>query len=133
MNKDALLRVAEAIDRGAVQSLRFDMTTLGRQEPSCGTATCIAGWQIALTKGIDGLLRLMRTHDDGTKIEKLAADGLGLNGIEADALFYTFCQDGAFRDKSLDQITPAQAVRTLRYAAEHGVIDWDKANEGYES
>src|SRR5882724_1413925 len=125
MNKDALLRVADAIEKHEIEDLGFNMNrfvTSSAHDQSghyCGTTACIGGWAIAVQENITGtelLEQQMSSEDRAQKYLELSDD-------EARTLFLGRPPGTFFCD-----VTPAQAVATLRYAAKHGVIDWDAAN-----
>ena len=122
MNCENLLRVADAIEKHEIEGLGFNMAewlTIPGDTPApdrlglnCGTTACIAGWAAHLEAG------LTRVDFDQKDIIVRAAAYLGYPA----GLFF-----GSPSRTRLEDITPAQAVNTLRYAAATGTIDWDAA------
>lgn len=131
MNRENLLRVADAIEKHEIADLGFNMCDfigdgyIDRSGHECGTTACIGGFAAALLRNHKDASDLQMYWDD-PETRSLRDDGaafLGLNGFEASDLF-----GGTPRALNFDDVTPAMAVATLRYAEEHDVIDWDAAN-----
>ncbi len=127
MNTENLLRVADAIEKHEIDWLGFNMCAyaaddlvLDRSGHKCGTTACVAGWAFAVQHpGIDSRALCC----GGLRIETEATSFLGLKDEERDELF-----GNTPKGISFGSATTEHAVRTLRYAAEHGRIDWDAAN-----
>ncbi len=147
MNKERILRVADAIEKHELAWLGFNMEqffgdvvdefpeSVDRSGYECGTVACIAGWSeaVRLTDlGLsDDVLPIYLFGRNGNvysglsidqwpenSIPSQAAKWLGLTGAQASALF--FVGGGAI----WSQVDAAQAVRTLRHFAETGAVDW---------
>ena len=124
MNSENLLRVADAIEKHEIAWLGFNMVEYADDEGhfdrsghNCGTTACIAGWSVAVQNNISTAAELLSYKD----ILSAAQHFLGLSRVESNTLFMGYY---APRD-----VTPPQdAVRTLRYAAKHHVINWYAAN-----
>ena len=116
MNKERILKVADAIENHHFKTLGFNMESFiaehssDRSEHDCGTTACIAGWVHALQKGIKKTLMCKLADDIGEYAQKY----LGLNDHQADRLFYEVNSN----------ITDKEAVKVLRHLAETGVVDW---------
>lgn len=117
MNADALRKVADAIEGEVIQGFKYNQATYGSKDSlNCGTAACIAGWAVALTDGLVALCKM-----DADVVPRRGVEILDLSRAERASLFDPW---------PLSRLPAAnEAVRTLRYAAEHGVIDWQAANE----
>lgn len=114
MNADALRKVADAIEEGR-KDFGYNQYCYGcRDSSTCGTAGCIAGWTVLVTDGKRKLEAI-----DFSELGSRASEILGLSENEHACLFTGDTPVVA---------TEKSAVRTLRYAAEHGVIDWQAAN-----
>jgi hypothetical protein len=128
VNRENVLKVAEAIENHSIKWLGFNMsfigTTADEDHPdrlnSCQTIACIAGWTKAVLEPVGSSAEFLHwterhfTHD--------VADLLGLDGYESAELFLP--------DRvEWDTITPAQAVRVLRHLAETGEVDWSVADK----
>lgn len=109
MNVENILKVADAIEQHTIADLGFNMGLWAarssrsfpdRSGHNCGTVACIGGW----TDRVIGT-------------EGSAADRLGLDYEEADALF---CPPGW----SGGEISQLQAVAVLRHLAATGKVDW---------
>ena len=136
MNTENLLRVADAIEKHEIDWLGFNMVDYIDESPEsngdlsghdCGTTACIAGWAAAIS-GVN-IKRAERFA-----IIEAAQDYLGLAGDVPKHVSLPLTEDGVrlfigrpSGVECLDAVTPDQAVRTLRYAAKHGKIDWDAA------
>lgn len=125
MNKERLLLVAEAIEKGSVRGLGFNMKVYfsngslyaDLSDRDCGTTACVAGWALAVKDGRrrvtdTGIIALHAKHVDPMGE---AEEFLELTRSEARRLFTE--STGAW-------ITPAVAARCLRVAAETGEIDY---------
>lgn len=109
MNKEAILRVAKAIEDHADQ---FDMnfwTTQGDPLHNCKSAACVGGW----TDAVFGVGRNPNEYE--------AAVQLGLTEAEADELFYPNEEDSkhnvwdfVMKGDSPYKATAKQAVKLLR-------------------
>jgi hypothetical protein len=126
VNAENALKVADAIEKRAVPHLGFNMNYLlkeadghfakdGLNVGDCKTVACIAGWANVL----------------GGKRERatftFAENYLGLRPEQHDQLFYASNHPDADEGDEygpLTEITPEQAVRTLRHLAETGEVDW---------
>lgn len=140
MNKENILRVADAIERGELvkRGIGFNMAQFAqpanpdRMEArdlidGCGTVACIAGWAYAIRFPSAKPYRLIeimereRKGGDGFhhRIPDVAAEFLGLSERDGRELF---------RSRgdlwTLSNITPAHAVAVLRHLAETGKVDW---------
>lgn len=84
----------------------------------CGTACCIAGAAVAMTKGLD----YMRAADVSMKldVEVEAQQILGLSGDVANALFIPQHTDRIW------EISPYDAAKTIRHLIKYGVVDWSE-------
>lgn len=125
MNAEAILRVADAIEKGSVPDLGFNMNTFRSrafpldEDPvydksgrGCGTVACIGGWTCEVLLGERGSM-------------KRAANLLGIRYDQEDELFYaTNYPGGDGIVGPLRQITQAQAVAVLRRLAATGEVDW---------
>jgi hypothetical protein len=119
MNRKHLLHLANAIEADNTtingEPLAFNMSVYFNSHSfECGTAACIAGW----ARAIWGIRAAGTTF-------RAAADVLKLTDEEADNLFL------AYGMPHLSEITAEHAVRTLRHAAETGVIDWIATKEDF--
>lgn len=130
MNKENILKVADAIEKDHIKGLIFDMSDYFecREDGSghCGTAACIAGWAYIIDK-FDGEVP---HRDDPPYLHYVSRDAalyLGLARIDADNLFLGFAPTG-----EIMEVTAGQAVAVLRKLAEEGVIDWTLSGEKYE-
>lgn len=120
MNRERLLKVADAIERGAIHEdkLGFNMASFKnlKAKPeedmtgkSCGTTMCICGWVNALFAP--------ETYAGDTS---RGAELLDLEGEQEWDLFFN-------REAvNTHQITAGHAVAVLRHAADTGEIDWGK-------
>lgn len=107
MNKDNILKVADAIEQHSIPDLGFNMgwwnEHVGGQNDmsghDCDTCACIGGWTEAV----------LRSHD--------ATESLGITPGDARSLFYPQVTHAWVA-------TPAVAVAVLRHLAETGEVDW---------
>lgn len=119
MNKDNILKVADAIEQHSIPGLGFNMrkyfcpTDVDHNPDlsghTCGTTACIAGWAIAVRDGGNP------TDFNGPWLYD-AAEFMGL-----------WKDEQATKDLMLETnntITPAHAVAVLRHLAETGEVDW---------
>lgn len=120
MNRENILKVADAIEQHSIPDLGFNMSDVvftyshGHFDKSghdCNTVACIAGWAKAASLG----------HKPGndTRIDDVEI-WLGIDDVQAAELFMP-------DDWEYGGYTPAQAVRTLRHLAETGEVRWDLA------
>lgn len=119
MNKENILKVADAIEQHSIPTLGFNMNWWGytfdptkpenqkhdKSGHNCGTVACIGGWTETLFKTTD------------------ARSALELPTSVATQLFYPD-QNGA---PQAYEATPVHAVRVLRHLAETGKVDWARA------
>jgi hypothetical protein len=123
MNKENILKVANAIENRAIPELGFNMGTFrddintrndlhDASGSHCGTVACIAGWAEAVRLNTS-------TFDNDGGVPDRSQEYLGLDQDQADVLFYGF---GGWND--LTQISPDEAVAVLRHLAETGKVDW---------
>lgn len=117
MNKDNILKVADAIEQHSIPDLGFNMDFFSSPRShgsaikadhsghDCGTVACIAGWAVQVGD-------LPRTF-------AAARQYLGIDDDLGDDLFY-----GDSDDLVLADIAVPQAVAVLRYLAETGEVDW---------
>lgn len=129
MNRENILKVADAIEQHSIPDLGFNMADfLGTYEDrtghGCGTTACIAGWGHAI---IHGTYDAEFTYVDPDEI----AGWLGISHVPACNLFYADNHPLNARDSSgrswFDEITPKTAVSVLRHLAETGEVDWGRA------
>jgi hypothetical protein len=117
MNKERILAVADAIEKGSVQGLSFDMTTYRNE---CGTAGCIAGWVFVMFAEHGS-----KTFRCDPRVEEYiveqAAEILGIDEGSAEALFHA---EGGTHRPEWGTITPQFAATVLRRLAETGEVDW---------
>ena len=126
MNKTNLLRVADAIEKHEIEGLGFNMSfwvenasrDLDLSGHGCGTVACIGGTAEVLRLGD------VKAASASWQGEENAAEWLGLSPSQANILFFSMPSGIWFQ-----HVQPAQAVATLRYAAEFDDIDWDAAQE----
>ncbi|PCJ68235.1 MAG: hypothetical protein COA62_15845 [Rhodobiaceae bacterium] len=95
-----------------------------RSGHNCGTVACIAGHAVIAFR-----LELNPIELRGGLISAIAREKLELTSDEAFNLFHACGGPCSKSYLSLNQVTQAEAVNTLRYAAVNGVIDWWAANE----
>jgi hypothetical protein len=126
VNAENALKVADAIEKRTVPHLGFNMNYMiaaanndfakdGLNVDNCDTVACIAGWTNVL-----GGKRWSATYS-------FAGDYLGLRPEQHDQLFYASNHPDADEGDEygpLTEISPEQAVRTLRHLAETGEVDW---------
>lgn len=127
MNRENILKVADAIAQHSIPNLGFNMAWIyaeanlynpDQSGTNCGTTACIAGWAYAVEHG-------GRIPDLPEEVEIKAADAaskfMGLPPRKSDDLFYPFGH------KERLAIEPSQAVAVLRHLAETGEVDWSIA------
>ena len=90
---------------------------------SCETTACIAGWAHWISLGMDPnkLARL------GLNSHVVAQDWLGLTDKQAGELFLPDGEELAPYGLSYNSITPWDAAKVVRRAADTGTIDWSAA------
>ena len=127
MNRENILKVADAIEQHSIPDLGFNMDWLeteriyrlsGHREivrkdntgRDCGTIACIAGWACRLA-GVPANFGSARKF-------------LGIPENLRDPLFYA--HGSAVQDR-LEDIQPQTAVAVLRHLAETGEVDWNRA------
>ena len=128
MNRENVLKVADAIENHTIEGLGFNMLTYGsehyrdRSGHNCGTVACIAGYAQALSGDIaeyiptQAKLFLDLTDDE--------ANELFLRTKERHEIEYNVEEDLCKADELLDNTTPQEAVDVLRYLAATGKVDW---------
>lgn len=119
MNKELILKVADAIENDSIKGLKFNMNYFGIKM-ECGTVACIAGYTYALH---NNTLPGDAYYDD---IRFGAQEALGLTRIEANKLFYA---EGSRYEDALDELPAHVAVATLRRLAESGEVVWLEEEE----
>ena len=114
MDKENILKVADAIEQHSIPGLGFNMNVLHFQYHEdksgygCGTCACIAGWACAIGNITPPSF-------------EAAANFLGLDiNNEGDELFWA-------GDFNLGRIELPQAVAALRHLAATGEVDWERA------
>ena len=124
MNRENILKVADAIEKHSIPDLGFNMTMWIDRHPfpgqdisghNCGTTACIAGWAAAVSIGASEAENL---NTVSVSVRRVARDYLGLSDDEALWLFEGF---------STGEEKPSQAVSVLRHLAETGKVDWERA------
>lgn len=130
MNRERLLRVADAIEKHEIEWLGFNMQTFGgaddldRSEHNCETVACIGGWAEALRRREAGEPLTARTFASRDwSVRDKAQDWLELTDGDAKKLFAL----GSHDFDLVEHVTPVQAVTVLRHAAKTGEIDWSVA------
>lgn len=129
MNTENILAVADAIEQHTISWLGFNMNTFmydalffeDKSGYGCGTCACVAGWTAAVATSATE----PKEAYDWSFIR--AADWLGLNDDEQIAqLFYASNHPKAEHGVGpLNDLSPRQAVRTLRHLAATGEVDWE--------
>lgn len=134
MNIERINLLADTIEQHRIPDLGFNMSSFAnwaqsanddRSGHSCGTTACIGGHAVALATreslesliAADGITKGRHLHDE-------ARDWLEISDDQAHQLFYSSPCGVSFSD-----VTPQQAVNTLRHLALTGYVDWEKANE----
>lgn len=132
MNRERLLRVADAIQKHEIEWLGFNMQTFrgvgdpDRSEHNCETVACIGGWAEVLRRREAGEPLTAETFTSRDwSIRDKAQDWLELTDGEAEELFALGSSDFDY----VEYMTPEQAVTVLRHAAKTGEIDWSVALE----
>jgi len=87
---------------------------------SCGTASCIGGYAVALAKDMD--VRSGNLTGIAEDFEAVARDYLGLSYSEGVDLFYPEHDNWAEIDKNA-------AIKVLENLIETGVVDWSIVND----
>ncbi len=123
MNVENILRVADAIEQHSIPDLGFNMELYGksaaiqhedRSGHAYGTTACIAGW----TAVVGGFRKAGQLSDrEGEEIKEFSESYFGINEGDGDELFAPSI--------NRDDVTPAQAVRTLRHLAATGEVNWN--------
>lgn len=124
MNKRRILALANAIESAKLAKRRrnpigFNMAAFrpvnilpDRTVHKCRTACCLAGWA-----------KLIWAPHSRRRVSDTAEELLGLSRAQTTHLFVPYY------NKPLFLIKPEEAVRTLRYLAKTGKVDWIKANK----
>lgn len=123
MNKDNVLKVADAIEQHSIPDLGFNMgywrnsvhyidrPVRDLSGHNCGTVACIGGWTEAVL---------------GDPVRDLGKAGELLQ-LDPDRAGMLFCPDGWHTDNA--KFTTARAVAVLRHLAETGEVDWSVADK----
>jgi len=125
MNKENVLKVADAIENHSIPKLGFNMGLFYAKREgetdhtghNCGTVACIAGWAYTVERG--KMNRNLVAAENAAY--NAAKKWLDLSASEASALFYP-------RWEVRHSVTTQQAVTVLRNFAETGEVDWSVAN-----
>ena len=130
MNKEMILKVADAIEFSKLDNVIFNMAWLIRpfdeeddygvetQGHTCGTACCIAGYTLVCNGGDRTQARGVFHPDDFIK----ASEYLGL---DYNTTGYTlFFARGSQYEDELAKMPAWYAVKTLRHLAETGEVVW---------
>lgn len=114
MNKENILKVADAIERHTIPDLGFNMGSWvdrraheDKSGHNCGTTACIAGWATAVAGGNLAKLSISEVRDEA----------IAYLGVTRDQAFWLFA---GFRGDP----EPPEAVATLRNLAETGKVNW---------
>lgn len=127
MNKENILKVADAIEHHSIPWLGFNMAsfcmTAGGMNPDrsghgCGTVACIAGWGAAVSGTPKETLLGDFDADD------VAKEFMALSNDQCNDLFYAKSHPKFSRGGLWTYIPQDQAIRTLRHLAETGEVDW---------
>lgn len=126
INVENILKVADAIEQHSIAELGFNMNyehyvsgeydrceSLDRSGHGCGTVACIIGWTNAVFAS------------EPLGLSETAVAHLGISVRDGDRLFWPDKERWGIR--TYDDITPAQAVSTLRRLAATGEVDWSDA------
>ena len=126
MNRENVLKVADAIENHTIEGLGFNMGSFcaiadrdysDQSGHGCGTVACIAGTAVFVELGeFNGPLTFAEFFEP-------ARDFLGLNEADAQELFYRLSENDGL-DKLLISTTTQEAVDVLRYLAATGKVDW---------
>lgn len=125
MNVGNILKVADAIEQASVPGLGFNMdhwkSTGSYRDQSgrdCGTTACICGWAATVEH--------KHLSDDETYMT-FGQSYFGLDQQATERLFLYFTDDADEIVNNRNEVTPEQAVRTLRILAITGKVDWEAA------
>lgn len=127
MNRENVLKVADAIEKHSIPDLGFNMAAyLTSNEPDksghgCGTVACIAGWAFEVSTN----RRPVDWHDD---VDGVAAAFFGIDARTAEKLFVPLADVRATFFPLL-HAEPRHAVAVLRHLAETGEVDWSVADK----
>ena len=134
MNKDNILRLADALEKNEFTYLDFKMQVISEpkgKDPACGSACCIIGYTLACKNGLfeapnrDGEL----VYKDDPMVTE-AAQYLGISPKKADKLFFPDWH----KDKTgmsfydLHNVTKEDAANVLRGLAETGKVSWKEVS-----
>lgn len=119
MNRENILKVADAIEQNSIPGLGFYMRDVFDTEDDCGAVACIAGWAWHVERNMER--PMTRPEVKGLSPDNSAAF-LGIFGDTASFLFY-----GGGTDLSFSELTSPVAVQCLRNLATTGKVDWDRA------
>lgn len=133
MNKENILKVADAIENETIKGLKFRMDKIlynkefedtsndllvAERKFTCGTAGCIAGWAYVIyTLEFRGKMPV--TIPDGEFMLQRARHFLNLSRTDAAHLFLTHVDMN-----ELETVKAEDAVWVLRNLVEKTVIDW---------
>ena len=129
MNRENVLKVADAIEQHSIPDLGFNMSQwVGRDGEysdrsghQCQTTACIAGWAAAVATG--------KTMAPNGPYDFGATDGAGYRkaAVTIAREFMGLTQDHLFWGGN-GYTTPLKAVAVLRHLAETGEVDWSVAD-----
>ena len=128
INKELCLEVADAIEQAGdaepAKERDYGYNQCAYMH-ECGTPSCIAGWTVAVGRGMDGTSDLDRTP---WAVVSEAVELLGLGYSAERALFCPYPY-GNKPEGPPDLATAKDAARTLRRLAETGKVDWTRPEE----
>lgn len=126
MNKERILRLADAVEKHEIDDLGFNMSdwvipgdkVKDLSGHKCSTTACLAGWAVALSK--EGKAQSVIDLDDDPRYSFFDAgqDWLGITEKQANVMFYA----------PFDFATVTEAVWMLRNFAETGQVVWVMIN-----
>lgn len=123
---DKLLHIAKLIEQPISKDLTFDMTTFGRDDDTCGTSACIAGYAVFLHDK-DTWRKAMRTSVTigHPMIELRGRQILGLSQADADELFMaTSLEDGPHQ---IHEDLAEHVPNALRWMVLNNTYNWHAA------
>ena len=135
-NVKSLIKVAEWLEGGAqhvevgnhsIAEFDMEQAVTTNSNSGCGTACCIAGAIVQFENLIDPVLSGARdffdTYDGGDGVGTLAAEHLGIDSSDAEALFEPWQRFGFEEYEEFSD--PQRAAKVVRHYIETGVVDWD--------
>lgn len=139
MNVENILKTANAIEKGSVKRLGFNMETwIDFQDDNrwysgdmsghqCKTTACIAGWAMHVKQGRANAIgkRTWENISGSSEFGEMIPMGADFFEIEYSVASVLFTEGPP-------DTTPAEAVALLRSFAETGVVEWDKFAERTE-